>query len=196
MKKLCSKTTQRSRAKKKKYKVRKTRSCLGMYMIEVLIALSLGALMCFVLLDTLSSGARLVSSGQNQATANSILLELLEWTKAAGYNYLQGMPSENEITVNRSMANEPGSDTGIRDEVALLDDFTLSWSDLAKRNSFSGKIKYSILPFTEPNSLKVSIRVAWTDSSSFAPNSASSLGAGREIFASTIVRKGGSEAYF
>lgn len=171
------------------------RQAQGMYLIEVLIALTLGALMTFSLLSTLAGSMRSLTSTQNQSAANAILVELLEWTRASGYTYLKDMPAENEITVNRTMANEPGSDTGIRDDVAQLDDFNLDWAEMAEKGAFTGKIKYSISPLAEPDALKITIRVAWQDNTSFGSNSQSVLGTGREIMASTVVRKNGSGAY-
>lgn len=166
-----------------------------MYLIEVLIALSLGALMTFALLSTLTGSMRNIASTQNQSAANSIMVELLEWTRASGYSYLESMPAENEITVNRTMANEAGSDTGIREDVALLDDFNLDWSEMAEKSAFTGKIKYSISPIAEPDAKKVTIRVAWQDNTFFGANSESVLGVGREISTTTIIRKNGTGAY-
>lgn len=167
----------------------------GFYLVEVLIALSVGALMTYALLNTLSGSMRSLTSTQNQSAANAIMIELLEWTRVSGYEYLRSMPSENVITVNRTLANESGSDTGIRDDVAQLDDYNLDWSEIAEKGAFNGKIKYLISPASQPDSLKVTIRIAWVDSTSYGANSESILGAGREIFASTVVTKNGVGAY-
>lgn len=174
---------------------RTVRSQKGVYVVELLIALALGALFSFTLLSTLSESLRLVTSSQNQTTAHLISNELLEWTRVVGYEYLKNAPSYSEIRINRTVANEPGSDTNIRDEVLMLDDFSEEWSQLAESGTFKGKVTYQIEPGIDSDSKKIMIVVEWIDNTTFGANSESSLGAGRKLVTTTIVRKFGSNAY-
>lgn len=176
-------------------KRRRKRSRRGVYLVELLIALALGSLFSFVLLNTLSESLRLVTSSQNQTTAHLITSELLEWTRVVGFEYLKSAPSFSQITINRTSANEPGSDTSIRDDVLMLDDFAEKWSEVAKSGEFRGKVTYQIELGPEVDSRKITITVEWVDSTAFGANSESSLGVGKRLVTSTVVRKFGSQAY-
>ncbi|QQR58973.1 MAG: hypothetical protein IPG59_05630 [Candidatus Melainabacteria bacterium] len=170
------------------------RSERGVYVVELLIALALGALMSFALLNTLSESLRLVTSSQNQTTAHLISSELLEWSRAVGYEYLKNAAIVSEITINRTSSNEPGSDTNIRDEVLMLDDFSEEWSEIAKAGKFRGKVTYQNEPGGASDTRKITVIVEWVDNTTFGANSASSLGAGKRLVSTTIVRKSGTKA--
>ncbi len=150
--------------------------------------------MAYALLNTTTQSMRLLTTNQNRAVANLMLSELLEWSRAAGYSYLITQPAESSITINRTALNEPGSDTGIRKDVAMLDDFSLKWTDLAQKSTLKGKVTYIIEPIPSSDAVKVTIKIAWQDSSAFSPSD-NALGAGKEISASTLVCKNGSGAY-
>lgn len=171
-----------------------SRDSQGMYMLEVLVAISVGALMAYALLNTTTQSMRLLTTNQNRATANAMLTGLLEWSRSAGYNYLVTQPGENTITINRTSSNEPGSDTGVRKDVAMLDDFNLDWTDLAQKSTLNGKVTYIIEPVASMDAVKVTVKISWVDSSVFSASD-NALGAGKEISASTLVRKNGSGAY-
>lgn len=182
---------------KKKHlrKSKQKREARGVYVVELLIALALGALLAFSLLSTLSESMRQVTSTQNQTTAHLVMNELLEWSRATGFNYLSSYMGTSEIRINRSIANEPGSDTNIRNEVLMLDDFSENWSEAAEAGKFNGKAFCLIEPGPDANSLRVTITIEWKDSTSFGANSESSIGTGRQLVNSTVIRRFGTGAY-
>lgn len=170
---------------RRKRLIKKRRVSLGVYLVEVLVALGLGALLSYFLLDSLSNTMRFTTSTQSEIFANAILSELQEWTRGTSYEALQSFPAESELLVNRTSSNEPGSNTGIKENALLIDEFNETWSEKALKNKFSGKVTYSVQQLT-PDSLLITTKVTWFDGT---------WTKGRSILSSTIVKQLGAGAY-
>ncbi len=159
-------------------------------MIEMLVALGLGALILGALLSILSESLRHSSATQNEVVANSIMSELHDWTRSTSFSYLYNNAGTHVIYSNRTALAQPGSDTGLRQEPAQLDLVTNTWTPATKANAFNGEIKYSLFPLS-PSQLRVVIDVSWSDGLLRGSGSTP----GRTVERSFLVNRFGTNAY-
>lgn len=154
---------------------RRRRSSCGSYMVEVLVALVIGAILAFSLTSLFSSNMTSMSTSQNEAYANILVDELIEYSRAADFEYLQSKVGEYSLKINST-----SSDGVFRDGVSiplLLDSDSLSWTSTKSTMSrFHDDLVgiYRIEQGSYPGSILVTASVTWTDSVRSKPRTLSS----------------------
>jgi prepilin-type N-terminal cleavage/methylation domain-containing protein len=129
----------------------------GLTLIEILVALLLGALLAGVFLDILGQLMRLGSATQNEISANAIAQEMIENSHALGYNYL------SQQTGTYTLSLQPAN---IHPQPIQLDltNGNKQWSPASIKSNFSGKAVYTVATSpTAANAIDVSVTVSWTD---------------------------------
>ncbi len=143
-----------------KRKRRFQRTADGAYIIEILVALIIGAMFAFALGNSLGESLRLASSSQNEAYANSIIENLLECSRRIDYSELSKL---NGQSFDIGDANEIQTSFAIHQFPMLLD-LTNTW-DRIKSSKFKGSVNFRVGDGPETgSSLLVSITVKWSDS--------------------------------
>lgn len=162
---------------------RTTRSSEGVYLVEILVAISVGAMLTLALLNTAAISLRHASATQNEVYANTIISELIEATRATPYEELRANIGEYQFLTNK----EDGGDSGpnLRVEEVQLNTVEKIWQNSTKTGLFTGKVNYSVEDGPVPGeTVKVKIKVSWSDSTRYASE--------REVSASTVVADKGS----
>lgn len=165
--------------------------------MEILMALSLGALITFSLLSMFGTSMRHATATQNDLIALEINRQLEEYFRGVPREYLFEPSNfgEKEFTVNR-LEQGLALSSSVRNEPLQIDFENKSWSQISKSGAFPGKVKYSILAGPDPvNSVLISITTMWTDSTRYGANTLSDLGSGKVTRFSFVVTKFGSKAY-
>ncbi len=164
----------------------------GMYIIELLVALSMGTLITFALLNALGTSMRHASHTQNELIAHAILRELHEYTRDCGYQFLYQNQGSYQISPNNT-----GSQVFpvVRNSQTQLDFQNQTWNNQTQTGSFKGLTDYTITQGPALDSLLVTMKVSWTDNTVSAANSSSSIGFGKSISESIVVHRFGTNAY-
>lgn len=162
-------------------------------MVELLIALALGATLTFALLNALASSMRHATSTQNELIANVIIRELQEYVRASRYDFLDANQGTHRLLTNQEPSDPPGPT--IRDRPVQLDLVNNKYSIDAQSGKFTGVVDMTITAGPASNSLQITIKVSYKDSTEFGDNADSALGSGRSISRSMVVFKNGTGAY-
>lgn len=141
---------------------RTNRSFQGVYMVEILVALILGALLCFVLLQMLSETMRVSSSNANQQNAALFAQTVLDSIKAQNASTLSA--GTYTLLTNSTSAGEVAS--GGHPLPLGLNVGTLKWTDKAVGNKYPGTATLTIQPGTDPTTLDAIVVLKWSDSQS------------------------------
>lgn len=83
------------------------RSCAGVYMIEMLLAIATSSVLAAALVANLADTERLATSGQNQIIAAAIAQELIDNTRNAMYDSL-APGTYNDFLLNRTGSGQSG----------------------------------------------------------------------------------------
>jgi type II secretory pathway pseudopilin PulG len=146
---------------RRKYRTtKKIRKSSGIYLVETLVALLLGALLAFVLLQTLTQTMRVTSSNGNQQAATLIAQTVLDSIKAVNFSQLQ--VGTYPLLVNSTNAGEVAP-AGHPLPVGL-NIGSLIWTSKSTGNKFPGSVVLDIENATDPNSLNAVVTVTWGDS--------------------------------
>lgn len=138
----------------------RNRKCDGTYIVEILVALIIGAVLAFALCNTLGEALRITSTSVNETYANSVVENLLECSRSLSYPKLSALKGQTfEITDSNAIQ------TGFTlHQFPLLMDLTNSW-DRVKSEKFRGIVKYQIAEGPENgNSLTITVSATWSDS--------------------------------
>ena len=162
----------------------------GVYLVEVLVAILVGTLFAFALLDAAAISMRLATTTQNEVYANTILMQLMEATRASSYDELSPLQGEHTLLANRTSSGEIGSNPNLRAEPVQLNFIDKIWEDATENGRFRdelAEIKYIVEPGPVVNTtLRITATVSWNDS--FRYDSSKK----RSVKATTIVSKYGS----
>lgn len=132
----------------------------GVYIIEILVALIIGALFAFALGNSLSEALRISSTSTNEAYANSVVENLIECSRSIDYPQLAALKGQ---TFAIDDTNAVQTSFTIH-QFPLLLDLTNNW-DRVKFAKFQGSVTYQISEGPEVgNSLTISVSARWTDS--------------------------------
>jgi Tfp pilus assembly protein PilV len=147
------------------------RSASGMYLIETLVALILGALLTFALLDILAKTMRVTSTNLNKQSADLISQTVLDSTKAMTYSALSTgtydllpystSPGQVGPTVHQLT---PGLDLG-----------DLTWANSVNGNKFPGTVTLTLAQGPDITSKTAITTLTWADSGSIAGKTVSTL---------------------
>lgn len=184
----------RGRTRQKFYRFRNAK---GVYLVEILVALSLGALITFSLLSMFGTSMRHATSTQNDLIALEINRQLEEYFRGSSKDILFDPANlgEKEFTVNR-LSQGLSLLSSIRKEPLQIDFESKTWSDISKNGAFPGRVKYVISPGPDPiNSILVSITTMWIDSTRYGANADSEISAGKVNKFQFVIFKFGSKAY-
>lgn len=141
---------------------RKRRNCLGIYMVETLVAMLLGALFCFTLLQMLSQTMSVTSHNANQQNAALFAQTVLDSVKAHRYQDIFSSIGSYPLLINSS---NPGEfSTGGHYLPLGLNIGTLNWTDKATGNKFPGTATLDIKGSSDSTSLEAIVTITWTDS--------------------------------
>ena len=164
---------------------RRARKSEGIYLVEILVAISVGAMLTLALLNTASIALRHASSTQNEVYANTIISELLEATRATDCQELRQRIGEHTLLTNRVNGGDSSQSPEVRDEALQLDAIDKVWQNTTTTGAFPGDVTYTIEEGPVPGeTVRVMIKVSWRDSTRF--------GSAREVRASTVVADKGS----
>ena len=168
---------------------RALRSSQGVYLVEILVALLVGAMLTFALLDIAAISMRHASSTQNEIIANTIVRELLDATRATNYKELRDNAGEYNLITNKITESDVGPT--IREFPLQLDVVEKSWENASQNSRFRGDVKYIIENQPdESEKLRVTVSVSWSDSQHYG-----SSNSGRKISKSIIIFKNGANAW-
>ena len=154
----------------------KIRSSSGIYLVEILVSLIVGAMIAFTLLNTLTQTMRQGTTSQNELVANAVANELAEYVSRVPYgdptNIQPGTllsfsgAGPTPLLINRTTAGQVAA--GPRPGPVGLDLTSYKWTAQSTAKAFSGTAQMSVDANTNPlapSSLLVTIQVSWTDSS-------------------------------
>lgn len=128
---------------------------------------------------------------QNELYAKEILADLMEFSRGAGYGFFEDKKGLHTLLTNKLVPSEIGP--AVRTSPVQLDCVDREWSASAKAARFRGVVTFLVEDGPELNTLKITIKVAWSDGTSFnAPTDGESA---REISKSTILAKDGIDKY-
>ncbi len=141
-------------------KSRSKRNSQGIYLVESLVAIILGALLTFLLLDMLSQTMRVTSSNVNQQDAALIAQTVLDAVKASNFSQLQ--IGTYPLLVNSTTAGEIAP-AGHPLPVGL-NIGSLNWTAKSTGNQFQGTVVLDIQKAADPTLLNAVVSVSWADS--------------------------------
>lgn len=171
---------------------RRQRSRQGFSIVETLVALVIGALICFSMLSILSETLRQSSTSQNELYANKITQLLLEHLEQFDYNMLEPYIGFSYKLLENGVPQPDGGPLAITEPVTL-DTVNFSWPNLpgwpdpSKLNNFKGHVQYGVYLGPVPDSLRVSVAVSWLDSQNRGDS-----GRPKTIVTSTVVMPKGT----
>ena len=158
----------------------KNRASEGIYLVEILVAISVGAMLTLALLNTAAISLRHASATQNEVYANTIVSELLEATRSIPYLELRQRVGEHTLLINKKDGGDSSQSPNLRAEPLQLDAIEKVWQNTTKSGGFPGEVTYIIEDGPVPTeTIRVRIKVTWNDSTRYASK--------REISASTVI---------
>lgn len=169
---------------------RASRNSAGIYLVELLVAVVIGTMILFTLTSMLGTTLRQGAKSQNDVYAQETLNELLEFTRGAGYAYLDLNRGNHTLQTNK-LTDVSGP--SIRPLPVQLNFISNEWQPSTKNTRFQGVVDYKVEDGPDPYTIKVTITISWSDNTSF--NVSQETGAGRTISASTIITKDGTDKY-
>ncbi len=157
-----------SKARVKRLRIRRLRrGAQGIYIVEILVSLIVGAIVAVTLMNMVSVAMTSSTTCQNETYANEIVEELLDYTRVVDYDVLEDAIGSHVLQINEGGLGEhrPGE---ITVPPLLLDSANRKWRLLRTvggRFNDNNSVTYSIyrLPSTT-DALKVTISVSFTDS--------------------------------
>ncbi|MBP9806839.1 hypothetical protein KBF38_00905 [bacterium] len=152
-------TTQRVYCRRPKAR-KSLRPANAFTIVETLVALVIGAIVTFCMIDLFGQLLRVQTKSKNDLYANSIVQEVLERARSTGYqNLVVGGP--NELITNSPTTVAP---TSLAPEETLLNFQTRDWSPSVQKQSFAGRASYSISTSNaSTDALKVTVTTRWPE---------------------------------
>ena len=170
------------------YRYRRFRQSEGIYLVELLVAMMLGAMLTYALLQTAGMSLRHATSTQNEVYANTIVRQLMEATRTTSYDSLFNAQGEHILLTNRTQSGQAGPT--IRTEPLQLDTINKTWEFATENSRFRGQARYKIEAGPDLDTLLVTVTVSWLDSTRYDGSAGE-----RTVSASTVVTKLGSGAW-
>lgn len=171
---------------KKHGRRRPRRQNQGVYLVEILVAVMIGAMLTFALLHSASQSLRHATSTQNEVYANTIISQILDATRAIPYAELAANVGEHDLLTNKVSSGESGPT--IRPAPLQLNTVDKTWQNTSKAGRFRGDVKYTIEAGPELRTLRVKVTVSWQDSTRYASK--------RKVESSIVVAEDGAASGF
>jgi len=138
----------------------------------------------FTLTSMLGTTLRMGATTQNELYAQEILADLMEFSRGAGYTFFEDKKGSHSLLTNKLTASEFGP--AVRMTPVQMDCVAREWNASTKDCRFKGVVTLVVEDGPELNTLKITVKVAWTDGTSYNQVSGNE---GREISKSTIMTK-------
>lgn len=138
-----------------------------MYLIETIVALILGAMLAYALLNMLSETMRLTSSNNNRQSADFMAETVLDAVKMSDSHDPSTWPiGSYQLLVN---STSPGQREAmdIHPLPIGLNIGDLNWTSKVQGNKFRGDVFLDILPGTSPNTKFAVVTAKWSDGSNY-----------------------------
>jgi type II secretory pathway pseudopilin PulG len=146
------------------------RNASGMYLIETLVALILGALLSFALLQVLAQTMRVTSTNLNKQSADLMSQTVLDSTKAMPYGAFQGT---YELLPYSTSSGQVGP--AVHPLTPGLDLGDLTWANSVNTNKFPGTVTLTFGPGPDANAQTAITTLTWADSGAMAGKTVSTL---------------------
>ncbi len=148
-------------------------------LVESLVSVLIGAIITGIFLDTYSKMQRTSATSQNEACANAISQELIEESRAIGFNYLALRTGLSyDLLTYRVGAGQTGP-VDLRQDPVILDLVNKLWQSKVVSSRFPGTVTYKIdtapgfsVTNGEPDAITISIITKWTDGEKYAGTAA------------------------
>lgn len=164
----------------------KNRSSRGFTLVEILVAIVIGSAISACLIDTFSQLLRATSKSQSEIYADSVSQEMMQIFRSMDYDTLKlQVGGPYNLVLNGDQALQPAP--YIKPEPALLDFNNRIWYPQTRKKSFTGTATYTIENGSIPNSLNVSLTVAWPNGNGGSP--------AKSVTSSTIITRSGLDRW-
>ncbi len=148
-------------------------------LVESLVSVLIGAIITGIFLDTYSKMQRTSATSQNEACANAISQELVEESRAIGFNYLAARTGQTyDLLTYRAVTGQSGP-VDLRQDPVLLDLVNKLWHSKVVSSRFPGTVTYKIetapgfsVSSGIPDAITISVITKWTDSEKYAGTAA------------------------
>ena len=144
---------------------RAPRNSQGAYIVEVVVAMMVGAMITFALLDISAMAMRHGTSTQNEVYANTIVRQILDSLKQANYSKLASNIGQHTLLTNRTTAGQLGP--AVRELPLQIDTVSKSWENSSVNGRFRGDVTLTIEAGPTPNSLTATVEVSWRDGKNY-----------------------------
>lgn len=144
---------------------RKIRTQSGLYLVECLVGMILGALLCFTLLQMLTQTMRVTSTNANQQNAALIAQTVLDSVKARDFSSLK--TGTYPLKVNSLNSGELSNDVDGHQLPVGINVGWLTWSSKSTENAkrFTPSVVLTIQEGVgDPTTLSAVVSVSWSDS--------------------------------
>jgi hypothetical protein len=152
-------------------RTRHIRTACGAYMVETLVALLLGTMFAFVLLQMFSETMRLTSSSGNRQTADFIVQTVLDSVKRTDPDKWE--VGSYPLLVNSSSAGERGA--LVHPLPVGLNAGDLNWTAKSKGSGFKGTVALHIQSGNVTGSKVAVVTAIWSDSSNVVSKKSATL---------------------
>lgn len=137
----------------------------GVYLLETMVAITVGGIITFALLQMLTGSLRSMNTSASESVASEILNSLCEFTISSGYSGLQAHPGSFTLLLNRTQEGTSGPE--IYKRPVFLDFVRKQWQAKSLSRAFNGAVTYTVspgAPIEGLNALTVTVDVTWADS--------------------------------
>lgn len=144
---------------------RRGRDERGIYLLETVVAITIGGIITLALLQMLTGSMRTMTVSAGESYASEIMNSLCEFTVASGYSGLNVYPGTFTLLLNKTAVGTAGPDVYKRP--VLLDFVRKQWQEKSKSRAFNGAVTYTVSGdqiIDGLTALNVTIDISWTDS--------------------------------
>jgi len=148
-------------------------------LVESLVSVLIGAIITGIFLDTYSKMQRTSATSQNEACANAIAQELIEESRAIGFNYLAARTGQTyDLLTYKAVTGQSGP-VDLRQDPVLLDLVNKLWHSKVVSSRFPGTVTYKIetapgfsVSSGIPDAITISVITKWSDGEKYAGTAA------------------------
>lgn len=128
-------------------KQRQNRTASGIYLIELLVALILGTMFAYALLNMLSETLRLTTTNRKSQSADFMTQTTLDSIKRTSTATWQALPIGSYVLLDQGEPVPASISIAVGPNMAAA---IPAWSDRSKRNKFTGQVLLDIQAGTNP----------------------------------------------
>lgn len=155
---------QRKQNRRHRRSARAVRQSAGMYIVEALVAMVIGGIISFALLDMYCASLRTMNRASSDAKVSALVDELTEYTRSLGYTRLREYSGQViTLPVNKT-TDTAFENPAFHNRPILMDFVRRKWADKVKNSRLDGTLTYYVFDGPDADSLNVAIDFLWTDS--------------------------------